>query len=241
MVQRSLMQRKRVLQRDDHLGAAGMADEAVDFVDRNLHPREHFGDRGAHVVPDEIGNRPLKDHAKPFGVDAPPHDVERIGPQFLAGGLDPGCAAVACAQYDRRGAIAEQAGGDDIGLGQLIVADGQRAELERHQQHIGAGPRLRQPRRDRQPRHAARASQTEDRHARHIGAQAEFAGDPRLQRRRCDPGRAHRHDGIDIGGGEIGLCERLARDVKEQDFGAFQECLRSAPAIRAARDTIPSA
>jgi hypothetical protein len=56
--------------------------------------------------------------------------------------------SVAGAQNDRRRAVTEQAGGDNIGLGQFVVADGKCAEFERDQQHVGAGPRLREPRRD---------------------------------------------------------------------------------------------
>ena len=86
----------------------------------------------------EIRNRALEDHAEAFGIDAPAHDVERVGPELFAGCLDARRPAVAGAQHDRGGAVAEQAGGDDIGLGQFVMADRERAELERDQQHIGA-------------------------------------------------------------------------------------------------------
>ena len=173
----------------------------------------------------EIGNRALKDDAKSLGIDAPTHDIERVGPQFFARRLDPGRASVAGAQNNGRRTVAEQAGGDDIGLGQFIVAHRKRAEFERDQKHVRTGPRLRKARRDRQPRHAARAPQTENRHARHVATQAEFAGDARLQRRRRDAGRTYRDDGVDIAGREIGTRDGLARDVDKQRFRAFQESL----------------
>ena len=141
---------------------------------------------GPKCSANEIGNRALEDDAKSLGIDAPAHDIERVGPQFFARCLDLRRAAVAGAQNDRRRAVAEQAGGDDIGLGQFIVADRKRAEFERDQQHVGAGPRLRKARRDRQARHAARAAQTEDRHARHVGCES------RACRRRAPPASASR-------------------------------------------------
>ena len=199
---------------------------------RSISPAEsfirdkHFDHRGTEMCGNEIGNRALEDDAKSLGIDAPAHDIERVGPQFFACRLDLGRTAVTGAQNDGRRTVAEQAGGDDIGLGQFIVAHRKRAEFERDQEHVGAGPRLRKPRRDRQPRHAARAAQTENRHARHVGAKAELAGDARLQRRRRDAGRTYRDDGVDLVGREIGTRESLARDVDEQGFRAFQKGLR---------------
>ena len=58
-------------------------------------------------------------------------------------------AAVTGAQDQRRGAVSEQAGCDDISLGQFVMAHRERTELKRDQQHIGAGPRLCEPRRNR--------------------------------------------------------------------------------------------
>ncbi len=45
MVERALMQRQRGLQRADHPGAAGMADEAVDIGHRQLHAFEDLRHR----------------------------------------------------------------------------------------------------------------------------------------------------------------------------------------------------
>ena len=135
---------------------------------------------------------------KPSGSTLHPMMSSVSGQSFSPARLDLRRAAVSGAQNDRRGAVAEQAGGNDVGLGQFVVAHSERAEFERDQQHVGAGPRLREPRCDRQARHAAGASQAEYRHARHVGTKAELAGDPRLERRRRDTGRTHRDDGVDI-------------------------------------------
>ena len=81
------------------------------------------------------------------------------------------------------------------------MTDGQRTKLERHQEHVGAGPRLCQPRCNGEPRHAARASEAKDRHPRYVGSKAELARDTRLR-------------------------QRLARDVQEELLGTLQKGLR---------------
>src|ERR1700722_12690500 len=100
----------------DDPGAAGMADELVDILQCQPHPSENLQQRGFEILSDEFGNGAADDYAKALGVDAPAHDVERIGPKVFAGMLDLRRAAVAGAQDDRGGAVTEQADGDDVGL-----------------------------------------------------------------------------------------------------------------------------
>ena len=76
---------------------------------------------------DEIGDGAAENHAKPFRIDAPAHDPERIGPKVLASILDSRRAAIAGAQDDRGSAVAEQADGDDVGLGEFVVTKCERA------------------------------------------------------------------------------------------------------------------
>ena len=75
MIQRSLIERKCSLYRDDDFRAAGMADEAVDIVDGKPHARQNGRDPRLHMLSDEIRNRALEDHAESLGVDTPPHDT----------------------------------------------------------------------------------------------------------------------------------------------------------------------
>src|SRR5947207_14092451 len=99
-----------------------MTDEAIDISGRKLHPGENFGHRGPEMLGNEIGNRPLKDDAKSLGIDAPTHDIECVGPQFLACRLDPGRASVTGAQNNGRVTVAEQVGGYDIGPSKFTVS-----------------------------------------------------------------------------------------------------------------------
>src|SRR6185437_8163834 len=83
--------------------------------------------------------------------------------------------------------------------------------------------RLGETRCDRQARDAAGAAEAEHRHAADVAAESETAGDPRLQAWRRDPGRANRHDGIDVGAGELRASQRLFSRVDEQRLGAFEK------------------
>ena len=94
----------------------------------------------------KVRNRALEDHAKSFRVYAPSHDIQRVRPEVLAGRLDTCCTSISGAQHDGRSPIAEQAGGNDIGLRQFVVANGERAKFEDHQEYVGAWPGLRQSR-----------------------------------------------------------------------------------------------
>ena len=71
----------------------------------------------------------------PCGSTCPAHDVERVGPDMLAAHFDRREAGLAGAQHAGGGAVAEQGGGDDVGLGQLVEPERQGAKLDRHQQH----------------------------------------------------------------------------------------------------------
>ena len=191
---------------------------------RRLHVREH-----------EVRNGALEDHAESFRVYTPSHNIERVRPQILAGRLDTCCAAISGAQHHGGSPIAEQAGGNDIGLGQLVVANGERAKFERDQEHVGAWPGLRQSRCNGQSRDAAGAAEPKHRHARHIRSEAKPAGDAGLKRRGGDAGRTHRNDGVDVVGRKIGALDSLLRDFDEQCFRAIQKGLSSLrPATRLA-------
>src|SRR5215208_7843285 len=109
----------------------------------------------------EIGNGAPEDNAETLGIDAPAHDAKRVRPKMLAGMLDLRRAAIPGAQYDRRGAVTEQIDGDNVGLGEFVVAKRQRAEFDSHQQHVGAWSRLCKARGDRQPRRPTGAAEAE--------------------------------------------------------------------------------
>ncbi len=227
------------LQRRDHLGAAGMADEAIDVGGRRAACRARIAPwRRPQIGGDEIRDGAAEDDAKPFGIDVPAHDAERIRPQVLAGILDPGRAAVAGAQHGSGGAVAEQGDGDDVGLGQFVEPEAP-ASRARSSPAARCCPALpgRAARRSTgpmtppaQPRPNTGTRVTSD-------AEAHPARDARLQARRGDARRADGHDGVDIAGREVRRGERLLGGVGEQRLGALEKGLRCAPASRVARDT----
>jgi hypothetical protein len=223
VVERTLVECKRGFQRTDDLGAAGVADEPVDVRHRDLHARENLDYGGLEMRLHEVRDGAAEDNPKPFRIDTPAHDAERIGPKVLAGILDLRRAAIARPQHDRGCTVAEQADGDNIGLGEFVVTKRKRAQFNGHQQHIRTRSRLSKARSDRQTRGSAGAAETEHRHTRHIGPEIHSTGNACLQARRCDSSRAHGDDGIDIAAGELCAGQGFPGDVDEQRLGAFEK------------------
>src|ERR1700694_1418297 len=126
-----------------------MANEPIDVGRRELHPGQNLRYGGVEMGSDEFGDGTAEDNAKSFWIDAPAHDAERIRPKMFPAILDLRRASIARAQDDRGSAVAEQAGGNNVGLGQFVVAKSERAELDGHEQYIGARPRLRKTRGNR--------------------------------------------------------------------------------------------
>src|SRR5712675_700634 len=202
-----------------------MADEPVDVRHRQLHGCQNLRHGGVEMRGDEIGDGTAEDDTEAFRIDTPTHDAEGVGPKVLAGILDPRRTAIAGAQYHRRCAVAEQADGNNVGLGEFVVAECERAELDRHQQYVGARSRLCEARRDRQTRHAAGAAEAKYWYAGDVGPEAHHASNTGFEAWRCDSGRADGHDGVDIAASEMRACQRFLRDIDEQRLGAFEKRL----------------
>ena len=231
------MERQRRLQRADDPGTAGVADEPVDIRHCELHACENLNHGGVEIFGDEIRDRTLEHDAESFRVDIPTHDAERIGPKVFAGAFDLRRAAITGAQNDRRGAVAEQADGNDVGLGELVEAKRQRAQLDRHQQHVGARSRLCKARRNRQARNSPGTAEAKYRHARDVGSECHTAGDTGFETRRRDAGGADGHHRVDIAAGQMRARQCLLGGIDKQRFGAFE---KSRGALRpAARFKIP--
>ena len=186
--------------------------------------------RRPQVLIDEIWNGALEDDAKAFGVDVPTHDVERIGPELFAGRFDPGGAAVAGAQ-DQPPRRHRRTGWPRRYWPWSIRHGAPRAYRARARPaaHWCPGRDSREPRRDRQPGHAAGATEAEDRNARHVAPQAKLAGDARVQSRRCDAGRAYRDDGIDLARPRDRRCAMALRATSRNSASAPSRnaCVRS--------------
>jgi hypothetical protein len=151
----------------------------------------------------------------------------------LGAALNPRHAAVPGPQQARRGAVAEQRRRDEVRDLEVVEPEGQRAQLERDEEHGRSWPRLGELGRDGQAADAAGAAAAEDRHAQHVVAKAHAAEHPRVETRRRDPGRRQRHDSVDVGAGQPRLRERRRRRLDKQRLGALKICLRAlGPAAR---------
>ena len=137
MVERALVQLQRRLQRGDHLGAAGMAGEAIDRRAARRPCRARMpSTAGRDILLGEGRNGAVEDHAEPGRVDVPAHDVERVGPHMLARALDARDAALAGAarrRPPRRRRTARSPRCWPWSAGRARKASG--ADLDRDQQH----------------------------------------------------------------------------------------------------------
>src|SRR4029450_3655610 len=79
MIERALIEAQCALERSDHLGAAGMAGEAVDRLTLDADARQDAVDGGADMLLGEWRNGAVEDDAEPGRIDLPSHDVEAVG------------------------------------------------------------------------------------------------------------------------------------------------------------------
>jgi hypothetical protein len=89
-------------------------------------------------------------------------------------------------------------------------------EFDGDEKYDGARTVLRHARGDAKARNAGRAAEAEDRHTLYIGAEAHLAREPCIQARRCNAGRRHRDDAIDLLGSQTGTCQRVGSGFPEE-------------------------
>ena len=107
-------------------------------------------DRLGQLRLDERRDRAVEDDREARVLDVPAHDPQRVGPELLGRAGDPREAVLAAGDDGRRGAVAEQGGGDDRGGIVAVEADRDRAGLDGDEQPVAA--------RDRPPPAARRAT-----------------------------------------------------------------------------------
>ena len=138
---------------------------------------------------------------------APMRARPRGAPRALAG---------VAAQDDARGAIAEQRGGDEHGKALVLGAHAQRAEVDREEQYVGAGPRLRHAGGAGKAADAGAAAQPEHGQPLDVGAEGEAVHQARLQARDGEPGDRVGDDDIDIAQAEAGFGDGLDGDLLQE-------------------------
>ena len=133
--ERASAQTERLFERVEHLGAAGMADEAVDIGERR--------DRGGGGNPRSTSRRSRctsagmsreKSALSPSSATSQPMMSSDCGQVYSPPCPSAGPSAVA-GNHRRRGAVAEEGGGDDVALGEIAMAEAQRAKLDDEEQH----------------------------------------------------------------------------------------------------------
>ncbi len=116
-----------------------MADEAVDIGRRQARPAEDRIEGRREFGPHE-GRQRLGEHdAEPVSSIFQPMMSRLSGKEMFAGALDRRDAALPRPHHAGRRAVAEQGGRDQIDAGRLVEAEGERAEFDDDEEHVGAG------------------------------------------------------------------------------------------------------
>lgn len=125
----------------EDLGAAGVEDPRFDVGEGEV----VFGEEAVHVAAevfeDDFGDVGRKDDAEASVANIPAHDVLGVAVESAAGGEDFGCvcggdreAGFVAGNNYRGASIAEEAGGDEVGDGLVVVLPGEGAELDREEE-----------------------------------------------------------------------------------------------------------
>src|SRR4051794_25489829 len=102
-----------------------MADEAADGFARDPEPREHAVECLSKLLLNEGRDGAGEDNAEALWVDAPAHDVERVGPIVLGPAFHRGQPALSNPQHASRGAVAEQRRRDEVGDLEVVEPEGE--------------------------------------------------------------------------------------------------------------------
>ena len=195
--------------------------------------REKIGEGRGDMGFDEGRQGAGQNDTETFRIDVPAHDVQRVGPEMLAGSRDGRQTALTGPQDGRRRPIGEKRGGDHVGRGELVRPDRQGAEFHGDEQHGGSRRRSGETRRHGQPGDSCRAAEPEERDARDVLPEAEPVGAVRIEARGRNPGGRRGDDDVDIRSVEAdpgqrrpgGLLEQVARAL-EIDFGPVRPAMR---------------
>ena len=117
---------------------------------------------------------------------------------------------------DRGGAVAEKAGGDEIGDRLVLALNGQRAQLHREQRRHVIGKRAQVVVHARHAGGAGHTAQAEQRDPFDVGPQPDPRRQPRLQRRYGQPGDRRREHDVDLRRLDLGLVQRRQQRLLTQ-------------------------
>ena len=107
MIERPLRDAQGRFQRGDDLGAAGMTNEATYLVHPDFGTLQYSGDGRSHMGLGKRWDRLRKNDFEALAIQIPTHDVERVGPGMLAGGLHFRDAILSGAQDTGGGSVAK--------------------------------------------------------------------------------------------------------------------------------------
>src|SRR5689334_24904705 len=117
-----------IFERIQDFRAAGMTGEAVDILQLEIVLLQIAVQDGFEIIGDERRNTLREAGLQSVFLDFPAHDVERVGPGVLA--CRTNLRTSTFRRHDRAcRTVAKKRGCDDVALGDVVLAKGQRAQL----------------------------------------------------------------------------------------------------------------
>ena len=204
---------ERVLHGFENLGAAGVKDVAGDVVDGEAVVGEEGLDVAAEVFVDDLGDVGREVDLEAHVADVPAHDVLGVAIEGGAGVEDPGAGDAggagalgeggfgAC-DDDGGGAVAEEAAGDEVGDGLVVVLPGEGAEFDGEEQSVLVGEGADVVRGAGDAGGSGDAAKAEDGSALHAGGEGHEVDEAGVDGRAGDAGDRGEEDGGDVRRGE---------------------------------------
>src|SRR6185503_14947786 len=195
----------------DDAAAAGVEDPARDRralqAARGQEPGHHL----AHVLAHERGQLAVQDDLQPLVAQVEAHEFRRAREEHALRAEDARLARTAGlsarmaapGQDDRRAAVAEDRGGDDVGGGVIPALEGEAGELEGEDYRHLVGVGDQEVVRAGQPDHASRTSRFRDGEADQARSHAQRVRDVGVHGRDLEAGARHADDQADVLGSDL--------------------------------------
>lgn len=156
----------------EEASAAGVEDPAFDVLTGFAVALEEAVDEIVNAFADHLRDVFGEEDVESGITEVEAHGAEGIGEGIGFGDKDPGTGAVLASDDDGGGAIAEEDGGNEIGLGDVLALESKGGELDGDDEDVGARVGLDEIRGAGDGHGTGGATKLGERHATDIGAKA---------------------------------------------------------------------
>ena len=159
----------------------------------------------AEILADDFGNAGREDDLKALLRNVPAHHVFRIRIERgrSVDDFGAGLLTIRTGYQDRRSAVAEKSGGNQVGDREILLLQRERAEFDRHQSGDVSGKPANVIGGSRDARRARDAAESEDWDALDVGRELHAIDEFSVNRRAAHAGDRNEEDGVDVACGQV--------------------------------------